>query len=265
MQGFNSSTDSQQQELIFDTLPPLLAILANKLFPDSAPSVVLLPLTDLEKELTSLSQWLHAGELEQLEGYTYPKRRQEWLAGRICAKQALRTSLRQSGEAPFIPAHNQFRVAAKESGQPYFAQFPGVTFPFPQLSITHSKSFAAALTSSSHCGIDIQYPAESLGRVKERFCTAAEEHLILEALPRLAPLSTLALLWTGKEAIKKMLSPQAIPGFHEIQLQHVTLAGNGATSLQFRVPDHLQNTIAVAAQILKNGYGLAFCCQQSNS
>ncbi len=245
--------------MTFDTLPPHLSALGNSLFPDSLPTVSLLPLAELEAKKHSLEQWLHKKELEQLADYNYPKRQQEWLAGRICAKQALRAFLCHSEKTVLILEHSRYRVAAEESGRPYFDQLPGISFPFPQLSITHSKSFAAALVSTTLCGIDIQYPAEGLQRVKERFCTEEEEQLLQESLPRLSQLSKLTLLWTGKEAIKKMLSPQGIPGFHELQLDKITATGKREMTLHFSRLDY-KNDIPVAAAILNNGYGLALCC-----
>lgn len=215
---------------------------------------------NLEQEAAAPARWLHEKEMIQLAGYGYPKRRQEWLAGRICAKQTLRAFLRHSPKTPLLPKHSQCRVASEESGRPYFAQLPGIAFPFPELSITHSKSFAAALVSTNRCGIDIQYPGEGLVRVKEHFCSEAEEQQMEQSLPHLPLLSRLALLWTGKEAIKKMLSPTGIPGFHEIELCGITDTHDTDTLLHFSTATVQQSILPVTAGILNNGYGMALCC-----
>lgn len=246
--------------MIFNTLPPQLTALCNTLFPDSSPAAAILSFSELDQESATPPQWLHEKEMSQLAGYVYPKRRQEWLAGRICAKQTLRAFLRHSPKVPFIPEHNQCRVASEESGRPYFHPLPEMTFPFPELSITHSKSFAAALASRTSCGIDIQHPGEGLGRVKERFCTEEEEQRIEQSFPHLPQLSRLALLWTGKEAIKKMLSPTGIPGFHEIELYAITDIHNTEALLHFSTATVRHPTLPVPAGILSNGYGLALCC-----
>ncbi|MBU1140590.1 MAG: 4'-phosphopantetheinyl transferase superfamily protein [Proteobacteria bacterium] len=246
--------------MIFDILPPPLTALCNTLFPGSFPTVAILPLPDLEQDEAILRSWLHTKEMVQLAGYVYPKRRKEWLSGRICAKQALRAFLRHAPKTPLIPEHNQCRVASEESGQPYFDQLPGIAFPFPQLSITHSKSFAAALVSTTRCGIDIQFPSEGLQRVKEKFCTEEELQQIQEALPHLSQLSGLALLWTGKEAIKKMLSAEGIPGFQEIQLCKISDTANRAALFHFSTATVQETSLPVITGLLNNGYGMALCC-----
>jgi len=222
--------------------------------------MAILPLPELEQKTVILHQWLHEKEMEQLAGYLYPKRRQEWLAGRICAKQALHSFLHNTPKPPPLPDHHRWRVAAEESGRPYFKQLPGIALPFPQLSITHSKSFAAALVSTRPCGIDIQYPSEGLDRVKERFCTEKEAERLQQSLPHLPHLSRLSLLWTGKEAIKKMLSPTGIPGFHEIALGDITTLNKTETLLHFSTTKVPKTSLPVLAGLLNNGYGLALCC-----
>jgi phosphopantetheinyl transferase len=249
--------------MIFSLLPPALLALCQELFPNSSPTIAILPLPDLEQKTAILRQWLHEKEIEQLAGYHYPKRRQEWLAGRICAKQALHVFLHHSPRPPLIPDHHRCRVSSTESGQPYFEQSAEIALPLPQLSITHSKSFAAALVSTRQCGIDIQYPSENLVRVKERFCTEKEEQLTQEYLPHLPQLSRLSLLWTGKEAIKKMLSPTGIPGFHEIGLGHITAINKTEILLHFSTTNVSQTSFPVIAGLLNNGYGLAICCLES--
>ncbi len=246
--------------MIFDIIPQHLLALSHRLFPSSIPTAVILPLIDLEHETAPLDQWLHEKELAQLAGYVYPKRRREWLAGRICAKQALRTFFQHSSKPPLIPEHNLCRVASEESGQPYFGQLPGISSPPPNLSITHSKSLAAALVCATHCGIDIQYPSEGLQRVKERFCTEEEEQRLQQSLPHLPQLSRLALLWTGKEAVKKMVSPAGIPGFQEIKLCNITDTDNTDTLLHFSIATVQSTSLPVVAGLLSNGYGMALCC-----
>lgn len=246
--------------MIFDIFPQHLLALSHKLFPGSIPAASILTLTDLKEETAFLDQWLHEKEKSQLAGYVYPKRRREWLAGRICAKQALRTFLQHSAKPSFTLEYNQCRVASEDSGRPYFGLLPGRTSPSPHLSITHSKSLAAALVSTTHCGIDIQYPGEGLQRVKERFCSEEEEQQLQQTLPHLPQLSRLALLWTGKEAIKKMLSPAGIPGFEEIKLCSITDTENTDTLLHFSIATMQGTSLPVIAGLLSNGYGMALCC-----
>jgi len=248
--------------MIFDTLPPALSALCQTLFPDSFPAVALLPLQEYwdEQSPFPLSSWLHQRELKRLAGYSHPKRKREWLAGRLCAKQALRVFLRHCHPVPLLPEHQHCLVLSEESGRPYFDHLAGLSFPPPNLSISHSHSTAVALVCSGPGGIDLQHPAETLVKVKKHFCRAGEEERIGAALPGLSPLLRLALLWSGKEAIKKMLSPTGIPGFHEILLDQATATGKTDAILSFVRTSEPTVRYPVAAGVLASGYTLALCC-----
>lgn len=247
--------------MIFDSIPIVVSELVNTLFPDSAPSVVVLPLSAITREIQdSLNNWLHERELNQLAQFSYEKRHREWLGGRICAKQSLRIFLQQQDDTPFTPEHQQSRIASEESGRPYFTQLAEFAFSFPELSISHSKDFAAAMSSTTHCGIDIQYPAENLLKVKERFATTAEEFLLQESLPQLPILEQLSLLWAGKEAVKKMLSPYGMPGFHELTLHTIRHHDASHAVLYFSQANEPEKLLPVATTILASNYALALCC-----
>lgn len=254
---------SQKEQMItFESLPMGLSDLVRTLFPDSLASTVIMPLSTLEQQTKhTLHHWLHKKELTRLAEFSYKKRRREWLGGRLCSKQALHIFLRQQTGQDFLPDHHQSSVASAESGRPYFARLEGVDFSLPELSISHSRDFATAMTCQTHCGIDIQYPSENLHRVKEKFCTEEEEQLLLKSLSHLSPLSQLTLLWSGKEAVKKMLSPTGIPGFHELTLRKLSPQGSSNTLLYFSRSNEQNSLFPVAAGILNTCYALALCCQ----
>ncbi len=253
----------KEQAIIFKSMPADLSKLALGLFPDSFPSMVVLPLNTI-KRLTAhtLQQWLHEKEMTRLATFSHKKRHREWLGGRLCAKQALFAYLSQHPVSSYLPEHHQFRVAVTETGRPYFDQPEDINFPMPAISISHSSDFAAAITSKTHCGIDIQYSAENLHRVKERFCTEEEEHILHQSLTHLSSLLQLTFLWSGKEAVKKMLSPYGIPGFHELHLQKIKQQGVSSATLYFIKKDESFNIFTVAVGIYNSNYALALCCQQ---
>ncbi|MBL4901990.1 MAG: 4'-phosphopantetheinyl transferase superfamily protein [Desulfocapsa sp.] len=254
------SMPKKSHPILFESLPSGISNLGSTLFPDSLPSAVILPLTYIN---TPTKQWLHEKELIQLSGFSFKKRHREWLGGRICAKQGLHTFLQQQNSCQRIPEHQRYRVASEESGKPYFTGLNEIGFLFPELSISHSKDFAAALISKTCCGIDIQYPADNLYKVKEKFSTAKEEALLQRGLPELTALQQLTLLWAGKEAVQKMLSPSGIPGFHELILQKILPHGTSTAMLTFARTG--ENNFSVAAGILNTGYGLAFCCENKKT
>lgn len=255
--------DKEKQAMIFEPLPPGVSGLLDTLFPDAAPSAVLFLLSNIDKQIPPpLNTWLHKKELEQLSQFRYEKRHREWLGGRICAKQSLRIFLQQQGYTLSNLHHHQARIASEESGRPYFRQLTEIDYSFPQLSISHSKDFAAAMSSTCHCGIDIQYPAENLFKVKERFATIAEELLLQEALPELPVLEQLSLLWAGKEAVKKMLSPHGMPGFHELTLHKIKPRDASHAVLYFSHTEAPEKLFPVATALLASRYALALCCRR---
>ena len=254
----------EKSPISFKALPEELAALSENLFPNLLSSVAILPLTTIDKMTgQDIRNWLHKKESEQLATYTYAKRNREWLGGRICAKEGLRLFLHRQKKVTTVLPFSQYRVRNEESGRPCFADSTSSTFPLPQLSITHSNGLAAALTSLSHCGIDIQYSSEKLLRVKERFCTPDEAQLLQDCMPQLTEISQLTMLWAGKEAVKKMLSHEGIPGFHELNLQQLTPQNENSAVLHFSRTDRHETLSPVAAGILGNEYALTLCCHNS--
>ena len=191
----------RKQTIAFSSLPGLFLTIAKTLYQDTFATVSILSLTNLRNQTKdTLPYWLHETERTTLATFSYEKRHLEWLGGRICAKQVLHEYLQKKESSILLPRHHDYRIAAQESGRPYFSAITAVDFVLPELSISHSKEYATALCSQYHCGIDIQYPAESLQKVAERFATSREEKLLNDFLPNLALLSRLAMLWAGKEA-----------------------------------------------------------------
>lgn len=255
----------EKSSISFTSLPDGLAQLADTLYQKNKPAVVILSLTDIHNPTKDAAgYWLHPEECIQLHKFKHDKRHREWLGGRICAKRGLRTFLRQDGNSSCFPGYHQCRITAEESGRPYFSHLEGLTAPFPELSISHSKGYATSLISLSHCGIDIQYPAESLQKVRERFITGDEEKVLHNSLPGQSPLSRLVLAWAGKEAVKKMFSPAGMPGFHEIVITQIIQKNVSDAIFHFSRTDTPRQTFPVAAGLLDNGYSLALCCHPGN-
>lgn len=248
--------------LIFDTLPLSFLSLTMKLFHDSRPVVAMLPLHSMEQPAPAITQsWLHRDERTQLENFGFKKRYREWLGGRICAKHGLRLFLNSNGKpSEFTPEHAQCCVQSEESGRPYFSRISGVDFSFPELSISHSNDYAAAMISASFCGIDIQFSAPSLIRVQDRFCSPEENRLLGRELSPGPELSRLTLLWSAKEAVKKMLSPGGIPGFQELHLCKIEQQQQNNDHIFFFSTTESSSLIPVAVTMMENNYAAAICC-----
>ncbi len=142
---------------------------------------------------SGLEELLAPDERRFLDRLTLPKRRREWLGGRLAAKYCLQQLLGESrlSGCAILPG---------AQGQPLPQCGAG---PCPcHISLSHSDGYAAAVAARSNCGIDIQRKTKKLLAVQERFARP-EECALLERLAD--PLTGLALLWAAKEAVKKRL------------------------------------------------------------
>ncbi|MBW6520085.1 MAG: 4'-phosphopantetheinyl transferase superfamily protein [Desulfoarculaceae bacterium] len=171
-------------------------------------------------------EWLHRQEEEKLETLHYEKRHIEWLGGRICAKQAARRYLMHASQdshgqqsEPAAISASQLLIMNAASGRPFLDHkaLPE-DLSLPHLSISHSKRYALAVVTSTHCGIDIQAASDSLIRVKDRFCSMKEEEILAQGLKQLPGSDHLTLLWAAKEAVKKSVPFKHMPGFLDLTL-----------------------------------------------
>jgi phosphopantetheinyl transferase len=135
----------------------------------------------------------------------------------------------------------------------------GLSFTFPELSISHSHEFAAAMSSATPCGIDIQFSAKNLNHVRERFCSEPENELLEQELNEFSNLSRLTLLWSAKEAAKKMLSPGGIPGFQELQLRRIKQRNKTDMVFSF-FRNNTLTPIKTTVSMIDNDYAMAICC-----
>ena len=169
-------------------------------------------------------------ELATLAAYTLPKRRAQWLTGRICAKQAAIGYLRRFVPQLPLPDTRDIMIANLPSGRPEIAG-PLAAVRGIDLSISHSGGYAAALVAASSCGIDIQEDSPTLERISDRFCQAHEAQILQRHLPDLHPIPRLNLLWTAKEAARKAVGRERMPGFLELILRRCEATTSDCTVL----------------------------------
>lgn len=250
-------------KLIFDPVPSNLLRLCEEIFPNSEIYIAILPLSTLEEQNNAILQpWLHSKERTQHKKFSLKKRSREWLGGRICAKQSANNFFQGMQNSNFFLESQQYRVESEESGRPFFAPTSDLDLHFPELSISHSKGYAAAMSSRDFCGIDIQYTASTLSRVQEKFCTPHENQVLEKQLPELSAISRLTTLWSAKEAAKKMLSPGGIPGFHELQLCALNDHTRNNNVLSFTTTNGTP-PVRVATTMFSEDYALAICCAKA--
>jgi phosphopantetheinyl transferase len=242
------------------SLPDLIR--ANRRKPCSSP--VLLDLDALEPIANEEFQahWLSEQERLQLHRFTLPKRRREWLAGRVCAKIALEEYFGMYNLKQDIPRHNELSIVNSDIGRPYIIINKDNSIPeLPDISISHSKGLALALASKSSCGVDIQKTSDAFVRVKERFCRPQEEALLLSSIENDNPLIHLALLWSAKEAAQKALSIAGMPGLLDLELTCIERDGSHELLFVFN-RFHRNARVASKIRVLATaiaGYGLGIC------
>ncbi len=248
-------------QLTFEAEPPGFLSLCDKTFATGAIAVSILKLDSMQNDGDKYqAAWLHPQEIKKYESFTLAKRADEWLGGRICAKHSTQTILHTitPQAQPISPTY--YRIQSTEDGRPNLPTKLGTEVP--ELSISHSKEFATAVCSDCLCGIDIQYTASTFTRVQDRFCNVPEEKILADILSTYSPINRLTLLWSAKEAAKKMCSPFGIPGFLELELIGIERHFHNNNLLLFSLKSK-NGLLQVVTSLFHEKYGLALCCQQN--
>jgi phosphopantetheinyl transferase len=187
------------------------------------------------KSILALNQWLSSAEQKILNRFFLPKRRVEWIGGRLAAKIAIHR-LASHGDSLFPP--DQLSILPDESGRP---KLEGIMTDGRQrtifFSISHSGNQASAIAVGGFfCGLDIQQVSPALSSIKEKFCCHGERK-ILQQTSQLALLNKneqLALLWCAKESFRKTLTLTPLPGFREATLKSAPVSIKNAFHLPMR-------------------------------
>lgn len=190
-------------------------------------------------EKMKLSTWLSNEEIDKYHTYALPKRKLEYLTGRISAKMSIISFLEKNQALNISPVPWEIIINNLESGRPTFFFENSRTLLGPKdISISHSSQYACASACKNFCGIDIQSCNSTLARVKDRFCTPAEDRYLQHTFSSLGNLSTLSLLWSAKEAVKKTLSIIKMPGFLEINLKDITIFKGSIYNMTFNISEN---------------------------
>jgi 4'-phosphopantetheinyl transferase EntD len=243
-----------------ERLTDLIKVIGRR--PCSSPVLLDLALMDQIDNEEFQADWLSEREKLQLNRFTLPKRRREWIAGRVCAKIAIEQYLEMYGLGKDIPRHDELSIVNSVMGRPYILVNKDYSIPeLPDISISHSKGFALALASQSSCGVDIQKTSDAMIRVKERFCRSQEENLLLSSIENDNPLIHLTLLWAAKEAAQKALSIDRMPGLLDLEL--ICIERDGSQELLFVFNRYHRHARAASkVRVLATafaGYGLGIC------
>jgi len=164
-----------------------------------------------------------------LEGVPAESRRRDWLAGRVAAKRALRTTCRRQHET--VPSYQAIEILNDANGAPCFTVDgrPELANRL-DISIAHTDGAAVAAIAdtlaSGRIGVDIEITRPlSLALVRRVLQPTELERLDETANTCPTPLE----MWTAKEAAMKAARHLCNA------LRDVELSWNGARTLQARV------------------------------
>jgi phosphopantetheinyl transferase len=148
--------------------------------------------------------WLSLGERARLQGLRLPKRRREWLAGRLAAKQAVCRRLGLRGPEAW-PAIEIVSVRDGERrGRPSYtwAGRPGASV----LSLAHAGGIALAALGEgdAEVGVDLE-PEQAFDPAAESLLLAPGEARRLGGLRGAERRRALTWIWVLKEALAKAL------------------------------------------------------------
>ena len=193
----------------------------------------------MDAAATKLSKLLLSDpEQAYFSRFSYRKRRQEWLGGRIAAKVAI---LESTPTDCLLNDLQQLTILPDKNGRPT-TDLP----PNTALSISHSSEFAVALVSNSAtCGIDLQKISPKLPGLTDRFATG-EELSILARLPvPVDQVHRLTMLWAAKEALKKSILHDQPAIFSGIELRQATVVREHAYCFSCNVDGQPDQTVMV--------------------
>ncbi len=243
--------------------------------PDSMDFALILAKVDLVGQRFSYLAETRLADTEKrkLANLGSGKRRREWLAGRIAAKEAIFRMLEvERGGSPSFRDFRSMVIEQTEKGAPYLASGPWGEKQAAGISISHSDGLAAALADKRVCGIDIQKIDAALDRIQGYFVSDGERKMLGgRGSQAYSPRQRLALLWSAKEAVKKQCGRRTMPGFKDLELTSV----NWSDPLLLTISCPRDNSggkrfFSEVAAFLYGSYSLAwtiryFYCSKTNS
>ncbi|WP_333473226.1 beta-ketoacyl synthase N-terminal-like domain-containing protein [Lolliginicoccus lacisalsi] len=156
---------------------------------------------DLATRELVVRKMLGAPERDQYEAVP-PRRKRQWLLGRIAAKDAIRQLLWRTAAAGIFP--QEIEIGNEPGGAPFATGTHGRSLPPLTLSIAHCAELGVAIAASSPCGVDVEEVLERDTTTENAALTEHERGL----LDTLASSADRALwftrFWTAKEAVAKM-------------------------------------------------------------
>ncbi len=255
--------------MFLNIFPKSLTSLIRQQWPKHRFSAVMLPLVSPDAYCSHTADFLPEQqlvsdtELAQARSYPMAKRQNEWLTGRLSGKLGVIHYL-QNLPSPISINPCDIFIGNDAAGRPEInSNLLNRDEPI-HLSLSHGAGYGAAMTSESHCGIDVQKSRQTLIKVSEKFCSPVEEEMLLDNLVDYTRIQYLTMLWSAKEAAQKSLSHIRLPGFLELMLTETDPHMNGwifTFMVSSRNFSKYPPTAAVAVD-LYNSFGIAACIKE---
>lgn len=198
---------------------------------------------DARRAERCLSLWLAPAERDLFARMEVPKRRREWLAGRVAAKEVIRRRLGLTGDDALRAIEIVASRDARDKGKPSY-RYGGEPGAF-DLSITHShdRAIAAlALTTDVRIGIDVEQ-IETRGESFEELALSAAERAQVSGLAPEARARAVTERWVLKEALSKALGIGL-----QLRLPRVTVDIEG-TRARFQFDDPAESPAELRARL----------------
>lgn len=164
---------------------------------------------------------LHKMESQRYFGFKYEKKRLEWLAGRLAAKEALsRYFLNDNFKNTSISIYNQadgcpkIRMDTKDVNQ-----------SVPHVSISHSRDIAVALIGQdAGIAIDVQEVKQEIKEIADDFSDKKEQQMF-QSIQGLTQDQVLTTIWAVKESARKAVGVELCT-MKALKIQAINIDGN---------------------------------------
>ncbi len=191
---------------------------------------------ELKEEIHELVAYLSQPKIsEELEKYKTDKRKKEFLCSKILLKELF---------------DKQISVQYNKFGKPFILNSKW------NISITHSGKYVAVARSKQELGIDIELISEKLDRTKHKYSSDYE----LKSLDSNQNLYHLALYWSGKESVYKLVGNEALIFNEEMKIERFIPENKGSFILNL-VSSPNNSSIKINYQKIED-YVFTFCIHQ---
>lgn len=179
-------------------------------------------------ELEELEREATAEELLSLEGITPPHRRAERLSWRAVLRSV-------EAEGIIIEYDPQGAPIIKNS-------------QYKHISVSHCRDCVAVLLTMSPCGVDIECRDRRFSAIAERYLTE-EEHLIASKA-NFDRQTFLALAWSAKEALYKMLRREGVDLCRDLRIVAISPKQQSIVAEAYGEPVELRYILDYGHQIV---------------